>query len=263
MTHSRGDPYLAQLLDLSGKSAVVTGAAHGIGFAISRRLTEAGARVAMIDVDDQALTKAARELTNGETVPVTADITDSAILAKGIECAFPDGAPIDIWVNNAGAAPRQPLLEISAEEWERVLSLNLTASLSGAQIAAKRMIANRTNGVIINIVSSTVHRVSSNPAHYRASKAGLKALTENLAVDLGKYGIRAVAIAPGLTETPQVERLRDELGSEGFETFARRLPLKRIGQADEVARAVLFAASDMASFVTGCVINVDGGEAVK
>ena len=125
------------------------------------------------------------------------------------------------------------------------------------------MIAADRPGVILNIVSSSVHRMSANPAHYRASKAGLAALTQNLAVELGRNGIRVVAIAPGLTATPLVASLRVDGLGDGLDEFVRRLPLRRIGLPDEIARVALFAASDLASFVTGCVLDVDGGEAQK
>jgi NAD(P)-dependent dehydrogenase (short-subunit alcohol dehydrogenase family) len=124
------------------------------------------------------------------------------------------------------------------------------------------MIAAERPGVILNVVSSTVRRVSANPAHYRASKLGLMALTQNLAVELGRYGIRVIGIAPGLTDTPLVQSLRAR-DAAGFDEFIRRLPLRRIGTPDEIACVALFAASDLASFMTGSVIDVDGGESQK
>jgi NAD(P)-dependent dehydrogenase (short-subunit alcohol dehydrogenase family) len=169
---------------------------------------------------------------------------------------------IDIWVNNAGIAPRSPILEISSAEWDKVLDLNLRGAFIGAKCAARIMVERR-RGVIINIASSTIQRVSGNPVHYRVSKAGLVALTQSLAIELGASDIRVLAIAPTLTATPLVEHLRNTGLSAGLDEFARRLPLKRVATADEVARVVLFAVSDMAAFMTGSVLTVDGGETHK
>jgi NAD(P)-dependent dehydrogenase (short-subunit alcohol dehydrogenase family) len=148
---------------------------------------------------------------------------------------------IDIWINNAGIAPRASALEISDAEWDKVLDLNLRGAFIGAKCAARAMMARGRGGVIANIASSTVYRVSSNPAHYRVSKAGLVALTQSLAVELGPSGIRVLAIAPTLTATPGVQSLRNKGLSAGLDEFIKRLPLKRIATPDEVARVVLFA----------------------
>lgn len=232
---------IAELVSLAGRTAVVTGGAQGIGAAIVARFREAGSDVHVLDrqgpepvdvADPQALTRAAARLPK-----------------------------VDIWVNNAGIAPRKSVLDIALEEWDEVMALNLRAALVGAQLAARHMIAAGGPGVILNIASSAVQRVSSNSAHYRASKVGLVALTQNLAVELGKHGIRVVGIAPTLTETPLVGALRQS--GIRFDEFVKRLPLRRIATADEVARVALFAASDLASFVTGTTIDVDGGESQK
>lgn len=133
----------------------------------------------------------------------------------------------------------------------------------GAQIAAKAMVQRGRGGVIVNMLSSCVYRVGGNPAHYRASKAGLLAITQSLAVELGRHNVRVIGVAPTLINTPRVEQLREDGFATGLDAFVRRLPLRRIGTADEVATAALFAVSDMASFMTGCVLDVDGGETAK
>jgi NAD(P)-dependent dehydrogenase (short-subunit alcohol dehydrogenase family) len=257
-------PSIAQLYDLHGRSAVVTGAAQGIGAAIARRLAEAGADLFLIDVDEPHLCETRDRLKKwGTRVEIrVADVAQEAAVTSACKECVEALEKIDIWVNNAGIAPRSPVLEISSAEWDKVLELNLRGAFIGAQCAARTMVQ-RGRGVIVNISSSTVYRVTGNPAHYRVSKAGLIALTQSLAIELGSSGIRVLAIAPTLTATRLVEHLRNTGLSAGLDEFARRLPLKRVATADEVARVVLFAVSDMAAFMTGSVLTVDGGETHK
>jgi NAD(P)-dependent dehydrogenase (short-subunit alcohol dehydrogenase family) len=255
---------IADLVSLQGRVAAITGAAMGIGAAIAHRFSEAGADLLLIDRNQAALTQTASVLPGtGRVECLNIDITDVDTLRTQAGAALDRLGGVDIWVNNAGIAPRRGVLDITPQEWDEVMSVNLGAALTGAQIAARAMIAADRPGVILNIVSSSVHRMSANPAHYRASKAGLAALTQNLAVELGRNGIRVVAIAPGLTATPMVASLREDGLGDGLDEFVRRLPLRRIGLPDDIGRVALFAASDLASFVTGCVLDVDGGEAQK
>jgi NAD(P)-dependent dehydrogenase (short-subunit alcohol dehydrogenase family) len=257
-------PSIAELYDLRRRAAVVTGAAQGIGAAIARRLAEAGADLFLVDIDEGHLRETRDALREwGARVEICiADIAQEDAIANACrECVEVLGK-IDIWVNNAGVAPRSPILEISSAQWDEVIDLNLRAAFIGAKHAARTMIQ-FARGVIVNIASSTVYRVTGNPAHYRVSKAGLVALTQSFAVELGASGIRVLAIAPTLTATPLVGHLRSTGLSAGLDEFARWLPLKRIATPDEVARVVLFAVSDMASFMTGSVLLVDGGETHK
>jgi NAD(P)-dependent dehydrogenase (short-subunit alcohol dehydrogenase family) len=266
MTAPVSIPSIETLVSLKRRVAVITGAAQGIGAAIAARFVEAGASVMLIDRNEAALLERA-ECLQSPVMTECADVRDKDALAVAATRAITELGGIDIWVNNAGIAPRQPVLEITPQEWDDVMALNLRSALVGSQLAARHMISAARPGVILNMVSSTVRRVSANPAHYRASKLGLLALTQNLAVELGRYGIRVVGIAPTLTDTPLVQSLRQEGqvrgGSAGFDEFVRRLPLRRIAEPDDVARVALFAASDMAAFVTGTVIDVDGGESQK
>ena len=257
-------PSIADLYNLHGCSAVVTGAAQGIGAAIARRLAEAGADLFLVDIDELRLCDTRKALKGWGTRIETriVDVAQEEALTAACKECVAQFEKIDIWVNNAGIAPRSPILEISSEEWDKVLDLNLRGAFIGAQCAARAMVERR-RGVIINIASSTIQRVSGNPAHYRVSKAGLVALTQSLAIELGSSDIRVLAIAPTLTESPLVEHLRNTGLSAGLDEFARRLPLKRVATADEIARVVLFAVSDMAAFMTGSVLTVDGGETHK
>jgi NAD(P)-dependent dehydrogenase (short-subunit alcohol dehydrogenase family) len=264
MTASDPLPSIAELYGLHGRSAVVTGAAQGIGAAIARRLAEAGANLFLVDIDERRLEDTREALTRWGTRIETrvADVAHEDAVTAACEKCNELFEKIDIWVNNAGIAPRSPVLEISSSEWDKVLDLNLRGAFIGAQCAARTM-GRLGRGVIINIASSTIHRVTGNPAHYRVSKAGLVALTQSLAIDLAASGIRVLAIAPTLTATSLVEHLRKSGLSAGLDEFARRLPMKRVATADEVARVVLFAVSDMATFMTGSVLTVDGGETHK
>jgi NAD(P)-dependent dehydrogenase (short-subunit alcohol dehydrogenase family) len=255
-------PSIAELYNLRGRSGVVTGAAQGIGAAIARRLEEAGADLFLLDINDAKLRTTSEALRKwGSKIEFRSlDISDGDALTTACRDCVELFGNIDIWVNNAGIAPRASALEISDAEWDKVLDVNLRGALIGAKCAARAMMARGSGGVIVNIASSTVYRVSANPAHYRVSKAGLVALTQSLAVELGPFGIRVLAIAPTLTATPAVQHLRSTGLAAGLDQFIRRLPLKRIATPDEVARVVLFAVSDMAAFMTGSILTVDGGE---
>jgi NAD(P)-dependent dehydrogenase (short-subunit alcohol dehydrogenase family) len=253
---------LAELIDLHRRVAVITGAARGIGAAIARRLIEAGADLFLLDRDAQELARTAHSLDqSGRRICFTVlDVSDSSALQSAADQVVQELGAIDIWINNAGISPRVGALEMTNEQWDAVLGLNLRAAFVGARSAARHMQAAGRGGVIVNMASSAVKRASGNPMHYRVSKHGLLALTQSLAVELGRYGIRAVAIAPTLIETPWVHELRSLGYAEGFDRFVKRLPLGRIGQPDDVARVVLFAVSELASFVTGTMLEVDGGE---
>jgi NAD(P)-dependent dehydrogenase (short-subunit alcohol dehydrogenase family) len=265
MATKEPSPSIAQLLDLGGRVAVVTGAAKGIGAAVANRLHEAGAKLALFDIDQSGLreTTAQLESAGANVHAASVDVTDPKAFAAACQGAVDKFGKVDILVNNAGISPRSRILDITDEQWDAVVDLNLKGAFLAARWVGRHMVKTRSGGVIVNIASSTAYRVSANPAHYRVSKAGLVALTQSLAVELGRHGIRVLAIAPTLVETPAVRALRNQGLSEGLDEFVRRLPLKRIGKPDDVARAVLFAVSDMASFMTGSTIFVDGGETCK
>jgi NAD(P)-dependent dehydrogenase (short-subunit alcohol dehydrogenase family) len=259
-----------QLLDLTGRTAVITGAAGGIGAAITRRLAEAGADVHLLDIDKTALDALAGQLRSaGVRAQCWAVDLRREDSINEFFTAFGDaGHTPRIWVNNAGIAPRRPALKISAADWDEVLDLNLRAAYLAASRAAQMMIDAAVPGVIVNMSSSTAHRADANPLHYRVSKTGLVSMTQSLAVELGRHGIRVVAVAPTLVNTPPLQAMLEAGGPNafaelGFETFVKRLPLRRMAEPDDVANGVLFLVSDMAAMITGSVLDIDGGQTAK
>jgi NAD(P)-dependent dehydrogenase (short-subunit alcohol dehydrogenase family) len=248
---------LESLLRFAGKTVVVTGGGSGIGAALVRRFLDAGARVISVDQRFQSTSP------NSDLLwQVEADVVADGALAGVIETVASRHGAVDVYINNAGAAPRSSILEMTVSQWDAALDLNLRAAFLGAQAAAAHMVA-RKSGVILNMLSSCVTHVGGNPAHYRAAKAGLGALTQSLAVELGRHGIRVLGIAPTLTETEQVQRLRSQGLGNALDKFVTTLPLGRPCSPDEVARVCVFAASPLASFMTGSVLFVDGGENAK
>lgn len=255
------------LLSLRGKVAVVTGGARGIGLAISRRLAEAGADVAVGDLDKEAAERAAEELLRygvrafGASVDVRAEMSVHD-LAERTELEL---GRIGIWVNNAGIYPSAPVLEMTEQQWDTVLDVNLKGTFFGAQEAARRMVAADAGGVIVNIASTAGFRAAGpGIAHYVSSKHAVRGLTKSLAVELGNRGIRVLAVAPTLIETPGIEEGRAAFEAAGLgdllDQMGARLPLGRVGVPDDVARVVLFCATDLAGFMTGSTLAVDAGD---
>lgn len=258
---------LTDLISLAGRTAVVTGGAAGIGRAICSRLAEAGATLVIGDLDEAKAIETAAEFTaqGGNHIGAKLDVNDHASVSALADLAVSKTGRLDIWVNNAGIYPSRPVLEIADTEWDLVLDLNLRGTFFGAKEAGLRMEPN--HGVIVNIVSTAAFNASNgaNPAHYVASKHAVAGLTKSLAVELGAKGIRAVGVAPTLTETPGVAAKRKEGAGvdDALIKYGAALPLGRLGLPDDIARVVLFAASDFAAFVTGTIIPVDGGDLAR
>jgi NAD(P)-dependent dehydrogenase (short-subunit alcohol dehydrogenase family) len=253
---------LHELLRLDGRTAVVTGAGRGIGAAIVARLLEAGAHVVAADIDGDF----AADLPE-DAHAVAVDLRDTGAADEVTAAAVDTFGSLDLWVNNAGIYPSSPLVDIDDDEWDRVLDLNLRATFRGARAAARMMTQRNTGGVIINIASNAGMAAGPGSAHYVSSKHGVVGLTKSLAVDLARFGIRAVGIAPGVTRTEGIEAASESLRASGWgdlDAYAERTtPLGRMAQPDEIARVVVFAASDLASYVTGTTIVVDGGQLIS
>jgi len=257
---------VSKLLSLRGRCAVVTGGAQGLGKAMVRRLAEAGASVVIADTKVALAEAAAAELSARYHVPVVttaADVTNSGDVAAAADLAIERFGHLDIWVSNAGIYPNIPLLEMTDEIWNKVMDINLRGVFAGSREAARRMIAQGKGGVIINIVSTAgFNGVAPGVAAYVASKYGVRGLIQQLAIELAPHDIRVLGVAPTHCTTEgnvaALEALPERVRSEIAATLSSRLG--RVGVPDDIARAVLFCASDMALFMTGSTVLVDAGE---
>jgi 2-dehydro-3-deoxy-D-gluconate 5-dehydrogenase len=262
---------LNQLLDLSGKSAVVTGGAMGIGFGIARRLAEAGANVTLADVNANAALSSANKLCDEGWMANSAsgDVRSARDVKAMVELTVKTFGRLDIWVNNAGIYPVCPILDLEEEVWDRVLGVNLKGAFLCSQAAAKQMIAQGDGGVIINIASiDAVHPSFVGLGHYDASKGGLLMFNRSLALELAPHGIRVVAIAPGGINTEGTGAVSAptngngaviEATADAAAAMLSRIPLGRMGEPDDIGRVALFLASDAAAYMTGTTLFVDGG----
>jgi len=260
---------LLELLDLNGKRAIVTGGAVGIGFGITYRLAEAGAKVIVADVSQKNLDEAKDNLSSKgwDIMYLLADVsseTDVQHIAKVGAEAF---GGIDILVNNAGIYPSKLVMDMSLEDFDHVLSVNLKSVFMTTQAVANMMIDQGISGKIINVTSiDALHPSSAGLAHYDASKHGVWGFTKNVALELAPHNITVNAVAPGGVATPgttsaqttsQVPQGVDM--AKMMESFLGKIPMHRMGEPDDIGKAVLFLATDMSSYMTGSQIVVDGG----
>jgi len=259
---------ISELIDLSGKRAIVTGGATGIGFAISCRLAEAGAMVLIADTNAEAAQKATEGLKGyGYKVVFTqCDVSKEGEVRDMVNAAIKEMGGIDILVNNAGVYPRIALTQMTVGDFEQVISVNLTGTFLCSRYAGMKMIEQGWGGCIINIASiDCLHPSSTGMSAYDASKGGVLMLTKSLALELGQHDIRVNAIAPGgimtkgvVTRTEESSKGQEKGQLKELKTFMARMVLGRMGDADDVARVALFLASDLASYMTGSLIVVDG-----
>jgi NAD(P)-dependent dehydrogenase (short-subunit alcohol dehydrogenase family) len=253
---------LTDLLSFDGRCVVITGGARGLGLQMGRRFAEAGATVVLADLDADGAAAAAEDLP-GTAEGVALDVTDVEATVRLADDVVERHGHLDVWVNNAGIFPFSDAVEMSDEEWRRVIDINLTGTFWGAREAGRRMAADR-GGVIINLASTAGYSATGpGIAHYVATKHAVRGLTKSLAVELGPKGVRSVALAPALIATPGTEALRrgglEAGGSDMFEDVAAQIPLGRVGVPDDVARIAVALASDLAAFVSGDTLLVDGG----
>lgn len=258
---------LTDLYSLKGKNAVITGAAQGIGLAIAKRLAEAGANVVLTDLQEEVVKKTAEELskaTGVKVIGVIHDVSDTGRATEIAELTQKEFGSLDIWVNNAGIFPVMDTLDIGDKEFDFLMNINFRGSFAGAREAAKLMQHNKNGGVIINMSSISGLKAATNSAHYVAAKHAIYGFTKAFARDLAPRGIRVLSVAPTLVETPAVIRLEHEshMAEEALEHIRHNIPLGRAAYPDDIARVVLFAASDMAAFMTGSMLVVDGGDMV-
>ena len=251
--------------DLAGRTALVTGGFSGLGLHFARVLAAHGAKVALVGRRIELGRTVAGEIgatagRPGEVRAYEADVTDAASVSAAFAKASADlGVPV-IVVNNAGTVTRGPSLDVTADDWNAVVDVNLSGVFRVAQAAARAMVEAGTPGTIINIASIVGLRVRAQVAAYAATKAAVVHLTKALALEWAEHGIRVNAIAPGYFET---ELNRDLLRSAAGQAIVSRVPQKRVGQLPELDGPLLLLASDSSSYMTGTVIAVDGGHLVN
>jgi 3-oxoacyl-[acyl-carrier protein] reductase len=247
---------IADVLSLAGRVAVVTGAGRGIGAATARAMARAGAQVALLDRDAAGVTHTAEQIgvEGGEALPFTNDITDAFAVERTFDRVVEEWDGLDILVNNAGVLKEAPLEDLTDEDFQEVLDVNLRGALVCARAAVPHMLK-QGRGRLLSAASSSTRLGAVGLTAYAAAKAGIVGMTRTWARELGPKGITANAVAPGLIDSETVRTV-----SPGeLEATLARIPARRLGTPEEVAAVYLFLASDLASFINGAVVGVDGG----
>ncbi|MFT4189945.1 MAG: SDR family oxidoreductase [Comamonas sp.] len=249
----------SRLFDLSGRTALITGSARGIGLAIARGLAEAGARVILNGRQAAALEATVAQLSaQGHDVQgAPFDVADEQAVVQAFRRFDAQGIPIDILVNNAGIQHRAPMLELQLQDWQRVIDTNLTAAFLVGREAARRMIARGQGGKIINIGSLTSQAARATVAPYTVAKAGIKLLSRAMAAEWAQHNIQANSIGPGYILTDMNEAL---VANPQFDAWVKSSnPTQRWGKPEELAGTAVFLASPASDYVNGQIIYVDGG----
>lgn len=249
------------MLDLKGKVALVTGARRGMGRTHALALAQQGAKVVVTDIDANECAPVVEEIKSGggEAVCFKMDVSSKDEVERVFDEVIKQFGHLDILVNNAGIFSPKPALELSEEEWDRMIDINLKGQFLCAQRAAKEMAKNKW-GRIINIASVASGGVGvgfAGAAHYTATKGGIIGMTETLATEWAELGINVNVIGPGAIDTPMLSDA--QIPDDAMKGLLQRIPLKRVGKPEEVSAAVVFLASEEASYVTGATFYVDGG----
>jgi 3-oxoacyl-[acyl-carrier protein] reductase len=244
---------------LDGRGVLVSGGSRGIGLAATRRFLEEGCRVFVGGLEAEEVASAVTALSELGTVDGMAfDVAVEAEVDAFVERGEASLRGIDVLANNAGTARQEPFLEISTANWDRILEVNLRGGFLVAQRVARAMVARGRGGAIVNMASTNAFEGERGYAHYDASKGAIAMLTRTMAAELGPHGIRVNALCPGKISTPLQDEAEDAAYTERF--VRERIPLGRAGTPEEVAAAYAFLASDEASFITGALLVLDGGQ---
>jgi 3-oxoacyl-[acyl-carrier protein] reductase len=252
----------ADMFSLKGRVALVTGASSGLGVQFAKALADNGAAVALVARRADRLKSLKDEIEGkgGRAVAIEADVTDHAAIARAFDTAEKAFGTVTILVNNAGIAHGGRAVEMPPEEWRKVLATNLDAVFLWAQEAARRLLAAKKQGAIVNIASVLGLAVSKGAVAYAAAKAGVVQVTKALAVELAFKGVRVNAIAPGWFVT---EMNDDYLSGEAGAAIKREVPMGRFGNPGDLDGALLLLVSDAGSYITGATVVVDGGQVVQ
>lgn len=246
------------MISMQDKRVLVTGAGRGLGAAIAQGFANQGAAVIVADVDEALAEATAQAIrgAGGKALPAVLDVTDAAAVRAYAQRSATEHGNLDILVNNAGISARAPFDDPNTPEiWERLMSVNLQGTFNVTHAFVEQLKA--TRGAIVNLCSIVAYGCSISTAGYVVSKGGVRSFTEVLARDLAPHGVRVNAVAPGLMETEMTAGQRAQ--AQGTDWYMKRAPMARAGRADEIVGPVLFLASDMASYVNGVVLPVDGG----
>ncbi|AXF55394.1 3-oxoacyl-ACP reductase FabG [Salicibibacter kimchii] len=248
------------MTNFSGQTAFVTGGSRGIGRGIAERLVSDGAKVAIIDINEEALADAREHFAGQDVLAIKANVTNRDEVENAMKEAYDAYGSIDILVNNAGVIRDNMLFKMTEDDWKTVMDVHLNGSFNAASVAQGYMVEQKY-GRIINL-SSTSALGNRGQANYSTAKAGLQGFTKTLAIELGKFGITANSIAPGFIETDMTKATAERVGipfEKMVEARAAEIPVKRSGKAEDIANAVAFFADERSSFVSGQVIYVAGG----
>ncbi len=248
-------------MQLKDKIAIITGARRGMGRSHALALAKEGAKVVVSDISLEDCQKVVDEIKNsgGEAIAVKCDVSKKQEIENMVKQTLNKFKKIDILINNAGILQFKPFLELTEEDWDRMLTINLRGYFLCAQACAKEM-AKQKSGVIVNISSIAMGQVGvgfSQITHYCAAKGGITAMTEAMALELSPFNIRVNAIAPGAIDTPMAAATKQD--PKALEGTLARIPMHRMGNPEEVSDVVVFLASDKSSYMTGSVVVVDGG----
>ncbi len=248
---------------LAGKIAVVAGGSSGIGAAIAKRLAEEGARVAVCGIEEEPTKQTVQALKDASLAAEAhlMDIARKDQVDRTMQTIVDDWGPIDIVVNSAGICNPAPFLELTEEEWDRHMDVNLKGAFLLSQAAARTMVKHDVKGSIVHVSSVNGLAAEADQAHYNASKGGLNLLMMSMALELAPLGIRVNAVCPGFIQTRLTQPVIDQ--PQAIQTMLHSIPMNRVGMPEEVADAAVFLCTNDSRYMTGHCLVVDGGQLIK